>query len=523
MLVESHLPPVARSAVANTWRRWHQRDLFRRLWNGDSRLFSEFDLPELADRLGWLTLHNEMPARLQEFEALADQVGEIADDVVLLGMGGSSLAPEVFAEVFGSAPGRPRLAVLDSTHPASVLAAAARIDPKRAVFVVSSKSGGTLETMSFFRYFWDLTGGDGSRFIAITDPGSSLQRLGEERGFRAVVTAPANVGGRYSALSPFGLVPAALIGVDIGGLLAGAAEFAAMARHPAVAAADLGAVWGTLAMLGRDKLTIHTSERLNSFPAWMEQLIAESLGKTGTGVVPVAGEDVRSDYGDDRAFLTYRLRGEPAVIPWEDLVASGHPVTRVELDEPLSLGAEMLRAEIATAAAGEILGVQPFDQPDVEAAKVLAKRAMEEPGEPIAAHPFETVRPQLEQFLASTQPGDYIGIQAYLHGHGAELAGLRTAIGARTGLPTTLGIGPRFLHSTGQLHKGGPDSGVFVQLVDHPSEGVGVPETGHDFASIISAQAAGDYQALIEAGKRVIRIDLGSDPAPGLVSLASLL
>jgi transaldolase/glucose-6-phosphate isomerase len=523
MLVESHLPPLARSAVAGTWRRWHQRDFFRRLWAGDPRLFSEFDLPELADRLGWLTLHDDMQSRLGEFEAIADRVAEVADDVVLLGMGGSSLAPEVFAAVFGSAPGRPRLTVLDSTHPAAVMAAAAAVDLKRTVFVVSSKSGGTLETISFFRYFWDLTGGDGGRFIAITDPGSSLERLGQDRGFRVVVTAPADVGGRYSALSPFGLLPASLIGVDVGGLLARAAEFAAMARHPAVAAADLGAVWGTLAMLGRDKLTIHTSERIKSYPAWMEQLVAESLGKSGTGVVPVAGEDLRSDYGDDRSFLTYRLRGEPAVIPWEELVGAGHPVTRVELDEPLSLGAEMLRAEIATAAAGEILGVHPFDQPDVEAAKVLAKEAMESPGEPVPAHPFETVRPQLEQFLAATQPGDYIGIQAYLHGHGAELAGLRAAIGARTGLPTTLGIGPRFLHSTGQLHKGGPDSGVFIQLVDHPAGTVPVPESGHDFAAIISAQAAGDHQALIDAGKRVIRIDLGTDPAPALVSLASLL
>ncbi len=523
MLIESHIPAAHRSAIATTWRRWHQRDLFRRLWAGDPKVYSEFDLPELANRLGWLNLHETMSARVAEFIALADDLAESGiDTVVLLGMGGSSLAPEMFAEIFGSVPGRPRLLVLDSTHPDSVTAMGSKIDVDSSAFIVSSKSGGTLETLSLFRHFYAETGGDGSRFVAITDPGSGLAKLGEERGFRSVVTSPPDVGGRYSALTPFGLVPAAIIGMDVEGLLGSAAAFAARARHPAEAALDLGALWGTLAVLGRDKLTIHTSQALASFPAWMEQLIAESLGKTGTGIVPVAGEVQLDDYADDRTFLTYRLKGEGPVVPFETLVSAGHPVTRVELESPIAIGAEILRAEVATAAAGEILGVHPFDQPDVEAAKVAARNAMSGEAPTAPATPVEVARPQLEKLLDETRPGDYVGIQAYLHGCDSELVTLRRAVGVRSGRATTLGVGPRFLHSTGQLHKGGPDSGVFIQLVDHPKSHVSVPETDHDFGRIIAAQAAGDHDAMVEAGRRVIRIDLGDDPASALVSLAAL-
>ncbi len=523
MLIESHIPASLRTAVSTTWRRWHQRDLFRRLWAGDPRVFSEFDLPELADRLGWLTLHETMTDRLPEFESLAEEVVSAGvDTVVLLGMGGSSLAPEMFSRIFGSAPGRPSLTVLDSTHPDAVAALDDSIDLDRSAFLVSSKSGGTLETLSFFRYFYERCGGDGSRFVAITDPGSGLARLGEERGFRAVVTSPPDVGGRYSALTPFGLVPAAILGVDLEGLLGSAASFATRARHPAEAALDLGAVWGTLAVMGRDKLTIHTSPALASFPAWMEQLIAESLGKSGTGIVPVAGEDLLDDYPADRSFLTYRLKGEERVLPYEELLSAGHPVTRVELESPIAIGAEILRAEVATAAAGEILGVHPFDQPDVEAAKVAARQAMAGEAPTAPTIPVEVARPRLEKLLDETRPGDYVGIQAYLHGCSAELDALRRAVGARSGRATTLGVAPRFLHSTGQLHKGGPDTGVFIQLVDQPSAKVPVPESDHDFGQIIAAQAAGDYEAMVEAGRRVIRIDLGDEPGAALTALAAL-
>lgn len=523
MLIESHIPDNARAAIRSTWRRWHLQDVVERIWSGDPTAFSLRGLPELADRLGWLTLHDDMQKKVPVFTSLAD---DLASDgiatVVLLGMGGSSLAPEVFAGVFGSAPGRPRLLVLDSTHPDAIAAVAADLDIDSAAFIVSSKSGSTLETLSLFRYFYDTTGGDGSRFIAITDPDSGLQALAQERQFRSVVLAPSNVGGRYSALSPFGLVPAAIIGVDVMALLEHTSNFAARSRHPAEAALDLGATWGTLALLGRDKLTVHTSPALAGFPAWLEQLVAESLGKNGTGVVPVAGEEWRSDHGPDRSFLTYRMQGEGAVIPWDDAVAAGHPVTRIELESPLMLGAEMLRAELATAAAGEVLGVHPFDQPDVEAAKRMARQAMMGGALPADALPAEVARPELERLLDQTAPGDYLGIQAFFPGHAEALAQFRSAVGGRAGIATTLGIGPRFLHSTGQLHKGGPDSGVFIQLVDRPTTHVAVPETDTEFGTIIAAQASGDYQALLAAGRRVIRIDLGEDPAAALSSLGTL-
>ncbi len=524
--MESHIPDLARAAIRSTWRRWHLQDVVERIWSGDPTAFSRLDLPELADRLGWLTLHDDMSGRVPEFNRIADDLAaDGVETVVLLGMGGSSLAPEVFASVFGSRPGRPRLLVLDSTHPDAILDVAAGLDVSTAAFIVSSKSGSTLETLSLFRYFFAACGGDGSRFIAITDPGSGLETLAAGRNFRATVLSPPDVGGRYSALSPFGLLPAAIIGADVRQLLENTAGFAARSRHPAEAALDLGATWGTLALLGRDKLTIHTSPTLSTFPGWLEQLIAESLGKNGTGVVPIAGEEWRDDYGPDRSFLTFRMQGEPAVIPWDSAVAAGHPVTRIELESPLVLGAEILRAELATAGAGEVLGVHPFDQPDVEAAKKLARKAMESGAASADATPAEVAKPELDRLLDQTAPGDYVGIHAYLNGRGEleeALARFRRVVGTRSGAATTLGIGPRFLHSTGQLHKGGPDSGVFIQLIDKPKNQVPVPETEHGFGEIISAQAAGDYEALLAAGRRVVRIDLGDDPAGALAGLAAV-
>ncbi len=340
-------------AINATTATWTQSGMVDRFWRGDPTIWSDDpDTPELANRLGWIDLHDSMRPELAEIERVAGEVAARSDHVVLCGMGGSSLAPDVFAAVFGRSDGFPELLVLDSTHPGAVLAIESQIDPQRTTFVVSSKSGTTLETLSFFRYFWAATGGDGQRFIAVTDPGSKLAALGRDRGFHAVFEANPNVGGRFSALTHFGLVPAALMGVDIAALLDTAAQLAGQAasdagRDPVAA---IGIALGEAAKAGRDKLTILTSPGLDAFPAWMEQLIAESLGKDGTGIVPVADEPIGdpSAYGQDRVFLSYHLRSErPPDL--EQLSNAGLPVIRYELADESSLGSEMLRAEGFTA------------------------------------------------------------------------------------------------------------------------------------------------------------------------------
>lgn len=527
-----NLVPLLAPAVASRISDWNEQDAVRRLWSGDPTIWSDDpSTPELADRLGWLRLHGTMRTHVAGIVAAAQSVRADSDHVVLCGMGGSSLAPEVFARTFGPQPGWPALLVADSTHPDAVRAIRAQIDPAKTTFVVSSKSGTTLETLSVFRYFWSETGGDGSRFVAVTDPGTPLVELATGRGFRYVYETIPDVGGRFSALTHFGLVPAAFIGVDISSLLDAAADLASHAAEnvrddPAV---GLGIALGELARQGRDKLTFLTSPSLASLPSWMEQLIAESLGKNGTGIVPVANEPERgpSAYADDRVFLAFKLAGEPSP-DLDALNRAGQPVLGFELPEAGSLGYEMLRAEVFTAVAGAVLGVHPFNQPNVEAAKQLAKQAMDgtlDLGSVPAADGADAGY-GLVEFLDGLVPGDYVGIHAYLaptDDRWAGLQSLRKAIGARTGLATTLGWGPRFLHSTGQLHKGGPETGAFVQLVDRPTAPLEVPESGHEFGAIIAAQAAGDYQALVEAGKRVIRIDLGSQPDAALDGLVRAL
>ena len=527
-----NLVPLLAPEVASRISEWNSSDAVRRVWEGDPTVWSDDPAtPELADRLGWLRLHDTMRPALPHILEVAEAVRADSDHLVLCGMGGSSLAPEVFASTFGFREGWPELIVADSTHPDAVRSIRDRIDVDRTTFVVSSKSGTTLETLSLFRYFYAESGNDGSRFIAVTDPGTGLAAMGTERGFRAVFETVADVGGRFSALTHFGLVPAACIGVDVVGLLDAADALAAQAAgnvrdDPAV---GLGIALAEMAKQGRDKLTLLTSPSLASLPSWMEQLIAESLGKDGTGIVPVADEPARgpSAYADDRVFLAFVLQGE-AGPNLDALIRVGQPVLGFELPDPLSLGYEMLRAEVVTATAGAVLGVHPFDQPNVEAAKRLASQAMDGTLDLGSVPTLEGAEAAdaLVAFVDALVPGDYLGIHAYLAPGAARwerLQELRKAIGARTALATTLGWGPRFLHSTGQLHKGGPETGAFVQLVDTPSAPLEVPESGHEFGAIISAQAAGDYQALVDAGRRVIRIDLRSDPDLALSSLEAAL
>lgn len=527
-----NLVPLLAPAVASRISEWNTADAVRRLWAADPTVWSDDpETPELADRLGWLRLHETMRSEIGGIREAAEATKRDSDHIVLCGMGGSSLAPEVFARSFGHSDGWPQLIVADSTHPDAVRSIRDRIDPARTTFVVSSKSGSTLETLSLFRYFYAEAGEDGGRFVAVTDPGTSLAALGADRGFRFVFETIPDVGGRFSALTHFGLVPAAFIGVDIEALLDTAAELADHAAEnvrddPAV---GLGIALGELARQGRDKLTFLTSPSLASLPSWMEQLIAESLGKDGTGIVPVADEPARgpSAYDDDRVFLAFVLAGEERP-NLDALIRVGQPVLGFELPEKSSLGYEMLRAEVVTAAAGAVLGVHPFDQPNVEAAKRLATKAMNgdlDLGTVPTVEGAEAAE-TLTGFLDDLVRGDYVGIHAYLAPGDARwerLQELRKAIGARTGLATTLGWGPRFLHSTGQLHKGGPNSGAFIQLVDRPSAPLTVPESGHEFGAIISAQAAGDHQALTEAARRVIRLDLGTDADSIIDDLTSVL
>ncbi len=506
-------------AVEERLAAWRHDGFAERLLRRDPTLWSATPMPELADRLGWVDLALRMTTEVDALVEFADEVtAEGIDRVLVLGMGGSGLAPEVFQQTLGSAPGHPRLELLDSTHPEAVAASRREHPPETTLYVVSSKSGTTIETLSFLRTFWaDATAhlrAPGSHFVAITDPGSPLAVLGVERGFRRVFLADPEVGGRFSALSHFGLVPAALIGVDLERLLAGA-ESATGALDGAL---RLGAAIAELSLAGRDKLALDTDPALRSLPAWLEQLIAESLGKQGRGVVPLDGEPMQpvAAYGPDRFFVRLEVEAPAAVEQRLDpLAEAGHPTARVRLPDVYSLGGEMLRWEVAAAAAGAALGVNPFDQPDVESAKRLARQAMTEGarGDGLATSTVDDLEEaDLEPLLGAARPGDYVAIQAFLPGTvatQARLERLRERLLA-SGCAVTLGLGPRFLHSTGQLHKGGPASGLFLQLVDRPALDLAVPETAYGYARLIAAQALGDARALVERGRRLLRLELAS-------------
>jgi transaldolase/glucose-6-phosphate isomerase len=525
---------------------WARGAFLRRLWAKDYTLWSREHVAELTDRLGWLTLPETMPEHVRDLTAFADRVrADGFRHVVLLGMGGSSLAPEVFQRTFGNASGYPELKVLDSTHPDAVRAIEKSIDPARTLFLVSSKSGGTTETMSFFYYFWERVKESakepGQNFVAITDPGTSLEKLAGDRHFRRVFSSPPQVGGRYSALTVFGLVPAALIGVDVGRLLDEARTVSETCAFCVPEKSSppliLGAAMGELALAGRDKVTFVASPSLEAFPIWVEQLIAESTGKHGKGIVPVANEPLGPPdvYGNDRFFAylsmaTDQAGSTPSAI--SALQKKGHPVAHIQLRERTDLGQEFFRWEIATAAAGSVLGINPFDQPDVQLAKELAKSAMSQAssGAGRKAADMHSVeesgfRKTFAEFLAGTRPRDYVGLQAYIapsSQHTQALQQLRVALRDRLKLATTSGFGPRFLHSTGQLHKGGMNTGVFLQIVDGSSSDVRVPETNYSFTELIRAQAEGDYQALKQRGRRVLRVNLGADAATGLKKLLEL-
>ncbi len=525
---------------------WEQEGFLQRLWAKDGTLWSPEPVPEMAERLGWLFLPESMKGRLDDISAFAEEARMAGTErVLLLGMGGSSLAPELFQQTFGNRKGHPLLAVLDSTHPAAVKNAEDGLDLSRTLFIVSSKSGGTTETSSFYRYFWkrisEISQEPGRRFVAITDPGTLLANMAAERRFRMVFDGDPEVGGRFSALSPFGLVPAALIGMDAGLLL----ERAGRAARECSAGADvrsasgmvLGAAIGELATAGRDKLTFAVSHSLAGLPVWLEQLIAESTGKLGKGIVTVTDEPEMpvARYGKDRLFVFLDLAGEgdhhKALA--EKLARNGQPVVRLHLADKYDIGYEMYRWEVATAALGAILGINPFDQPDVQLAKDMARKAMAADGGAtgpaggtIDATNSDALAKGLKGWLKKARKGDYLAVMAFLPPDGKTTAALqefRASLQKRTGLPTTLGYGPRFLHSTGQLHKGGPETGLFLQLVDAVKDDLPVPETDYTFGRLVRAQALGDFAALSQRGRRVIRVNVGADAAAGIEAISRVI
>ncbi len=536
-----------KGAVEKRLQDWKQQDLACKIWRKDPFVWSrDPNTKELTDRLGWLYLPQLMREQIGEIKAFA---GEIKDQgyrhVVLLGMGGSSLAPEVLQETFGNAQGYPELMVLDSTHPTAIKNVGRRIEPLKTLFLVSSKSGTTLETLTLFYYFWGIvsehTNSPGRNFVAITDPGTPLAQSAQERQFRRIFLAPLDVGGRYSALSVFGLVPAALIGMDVDQLLEQAlqmAEACASCVDPAQNPGTmLGAALGELGISGRDKLTFVAGEELATLPLWLEQLVAESTGKDNKGLIPIAGETLGPPevYGADRFFVGLSLEkpGTTQSKLLQQLESAGHPILRIGLTKLADLGQEFFRWEFAIAAAGAALGIHPFDQPDVQLAQDLARKAMESKGtERENAGEMRTLARRQElsravkELLKQCRPGDYIALQAYLAPDAqitAALEKMRDGLRDRLHVATTIGYGPRFLHSTGQLHKGGPNTGLFLQFVDQPLEDLEVPEKGYSFGTLIRAQSEGDYQALKSRQRRVIRVDLGENALAGLSEIEKLL
>lgn len=528
---------------------WREESFTRRLWAKDPTLWVSESQPEISNRLGWLVLPEMMYERLEDLISFADQVkSQEISHVILLGMGGSSLAPDIFQRTFGNARGYPELIVLDSTHPSAVLSVEERLDLRSTLFLVSSKSGTTLETLSLFRYFWkkveEVTERPGHHFVAITDPGTSLAQLAKERGFRRLFEASADVGGRYSAFTYFGLVPAVLIGLDVHKMLdrawIAAENCAFCVSEKSATGIILGAAIGEIAKR-RDKLTFMASPAISSFPDWVEQLIAESTGKDGKGILPVVSEpsDSPLEYGHDRFFVFLVLEEEknPKLDEWgETLRKAGHPVVWLELKDKFDLGREIFAWEVAVACAGSVLGIHPFNQPDVQLAKDFTWRAMEggrqqvkdeeEGVETLPVSEQKKLERAIKNWVSQAQEGDYVAIQAFLNPTPkttTALQDIRREFFKRTKLATTLGYGPRFLHSTGQLHKGGRNNGLFIQVIDEPAENLPIPATDYDFNTLIRAQSLGDYQALKQRGRRVLRIDLKGDGEEGLKKLKDLI
>lgn len=563
--LQASLPAPLQKALDERLADWKQNDKTKRLWEGDAKLWTGGDE---ASWLGWLKLPEQQLADAARFtQVAADAKAGGFSHVALLGMGGSSLCPEVWALTFGRQKGMPELVVLDSTDPQQIAALERRIDVTRTLFCVSTKSGSTLEPNIFKAFFFErvkrLVGAEraAKQFICVTDPGSNMEKIAQQEGFRAIHPGVKSVGGRYSALSNFGLVPAAAMGLDVRKLIDRACEMKELCG-PAVAPAEnpgvlLGLILGAAAKQGCDKVTIVASPAIHDLGAWIEQLLAESTGKIGRGLIPVDRERLGApaQYGNDRLFVSFEVAGDEqgdALRSLAQLEAAGHAVVHVPLRDPYDLGAEFFRLEVATAVAGEVLNIHPFDQPDVEASKIATKAltsAYEKSGSLPAESPFwsddvfkgfadprnseelmkaasggkaASLVALLRAHFARLKAGDYAGFLAYVDmtpTHESLLEELRHSVRDARRVATCLGFGPRFLHSTGQAYKGGPNRGVFLQITADDVRDLQVPGAKYTFGIVKSAQARGDFEVLAERGRRALRIHLGSDVATGLARL----
>ena len=513
-----------------------------RVWQHDADLWKPRDAAHdriIKNRLGWLTVPETMEACVDDLIDFADGVcKEGIEHVVLMGMGGSSLCPIVLRETFGVRSGYPALIVLDSTSPAAVADVERAIDVRTTLFIDASKSGSTLESHSFAEYFYAKAAaalGSAAKaahnFACITDPGTKLETLGRERGYRRVFANPPDIGGRYSALSYFGLVPGVVSGVDIKGLLGRALRMAQACaagvradRHPA---ATLGAALAQAAFrAGRDKVTFFVSPKIAAVGMWLEQLIAESTGKEGKCLIPVDDEPLGApgSYGDDRVFVSLKCGDDSAhEALCRALEEAGHPVIRIHMRDELDLAEEFFRWEFATATAAALLSIDAFDEPNVQESKDNTNRIL---AQGVKADPSR-IAPADEKALAAhlslLRHGDYIALQAFVKpavSRTRTMHGVRASLRDATRAATTFGYGPRFLHSTGQLHKGGPNTGLFIQLVGAEGETLAIPGAAFDFGTLIAAQALGDLESLRNHGRRVISIDLGDDVDAGLAAFA---
>ena len=560
----SRLPAALQTEVAAALNEWQEQDRVRRLWARDATLWTGTDE---SSWLGWLGEAEEQLENAAQLRRLGEEIkAEGFTHVLLLGMGGSSLCPEVLKETFGRVDGYPELHVLDSTDPAQIRDVESGVDLAKTIFIVSSKSGTTLEPNIFKAYFFEkarqAVGADkaGSRFLAVTDPGSKLLQVAEKDGFRRVFLGVPSIGGRYSALSHFGMVPAAVMGLDVEEFLErtevmveACASCVRATENPGVV---LGTILGVLARNGRDKVTMIVSPGIGDLGAWLEQLLAESTGKEGVGLIPVDRETPGPPevYGEDRVFVYVRLESAPDAKQDADVAAlenAGQPVVRIAVDSPYDLGEEFFRWEIATAVAGAQLGINPFNQPDVEASKIATRHLTteyEKTGALPAEAPFfewqgialftddknasflagaageRSLAGFLGAHLGRLAPGDYLALLAYVNmnaRHQEQLQALRHLVRDRKRVATCLGFGPRFLHSTGQAYKGGPASGVFVQITCDDAADLPVPGQKYTFGLVKAAQARGDFQVLVERGRRALRVHLGPDVESGLKALTA--
>lgn len=564
--LKTSLPESLAASVKATVADWQSGGKIKRLWDRDASLWTGADESKW---LGWLDIVEEQTAQQQQLQSIAKQVQTRGfEHVLLLGMGGSSLCPEVLRMTFGHITHFPMLHVLDSTDPAQVKAFEHQIDVAKTLFIVSSKSGSTLEPNIFKQYFFERTrqavgaANAGSHFIAITDPGSKMQQVAEGDHFLHVFFGRPSIGGRYSALSNFGMVPAAVMGLDTKKFLARTAEMVRACTGTAVEenpGAMLGIILGTAARNGRDKVTIITSPGIADLGAWLEQLLAESTGKVGKGIIPLDREHLGSPdvYGNDRVFVYVRLENGfngDSDAKVEAIEKAGHPVVRISIPDIHELGAEFFRWEIATAVAGSIIGINAFNQPDVEASKIATraltseyektgslpaeKPVLEDAGVKIftddrnavelakAAGSDKSLAGYLKAHLDRIHTGDYFAVLGYIQmneEHEQALQTMRHVVRDKKKVATCLGFGPRFLHSTGQAYKGGPNSGVFLQVTCDDVVSLPVPGQKYTFGVVKAAQARGDFQVLAERGRRALRVHLGSNLKAGLATLQAAI